>query len=71
MTDHDRPNQAANKEKAEPRPEDRGRGEATPPPNGDAGGGISNRSLDEELRNQERVPNRGEAEGDIEGASER
>jgi hypothetical protein len=45
--EHTRPNQAANKEPAE------GSRETT--------GGISNRPLDEEEENQERVPPRGDA----------
>lgn len=81
MTDQDRPNQAANpseggaplgkEEKAEgPRPPDTGRGEAIPPPDTDTAGGISNRSLDEEVRNQARVPERGETKGDVEQPTE-
>jgi hypothetical protein len=67
MADQDRPNQAANKEKAEgSRPAAGGRGEAMPPPETDTGSGITNRSLDEEVRNQERVPPRGESKEDVE-----
>jgi hypothetical protein len=51
MRDTDRPNQAANKEKAEGSREN-----AT-----DDAGGISNRPLSEEEGGQERLPRRGEA----------
>jgi hypothetical protein len=80
MADQDRPNQAASrggggappwkKDKAEgSRPQEAGRGEATPPDT-DTAGGISNRSLDEEVRNRERVPERGETKGDVEQPAE-
>ena len=67
MADQDRPNQAANKEKAEgSRPAEGGRGEAMPSPDTNTAGGITNRSLDEEVRSQDRVPPRGETKEDVE-----
>jgi hypothetical protein len=50
--DQDTPNEASNKEKAEGSRENTG---------GERGGGISNRPLDEEVENQDRVPPRGES----------
>ena len=52
----DTPNQAANKEPAE--------GSRETVNANEKGGGITNRSLEEERENQERVPPRGDAKGD-------
>ena len=72
MADQDRPNQNANKEKAEgerwsPEEEsavhsaDRDENPATQysDEDGDNAGGITNRPFQEEIRNQEEVPDRG------------
>lgn len=53
--DQTMPNQAANKEKAEGSRDN---------VNVDEGGGITNRPLEEEQENQNRVPPRGDAKGD-------
>jgi hypothetical protein len=75
MTDKDTPNRAANKDKAEgdrstaqqniavPNSEsstDRGYSDA----NGDNAGGITNRPLDEEVENQNALPERGLSQAD-------
>lgn len=68
--DRNTPNQAAKKSKAEGEPwqsepdtvEERDRSRVSEgPPERDEGGGITNRPLDEEMRNQDLVPDRGES----------
>lgn len=81
MADQDRPNQTSNKHKAE------GERPGVDRQTTDEPSGITNRPIDEEIENQERVPDRGEAkegahaghgpdrnrreEDDAEGRSER
>jgi hypothetical protein len=58
--DEDRPNQASNKEPAEGSRENVNTNDLPESSFGESGGGITNRPLEEEEENQERVPPRGE-----------
>jgi hypothetical protein len=72
--DPNTPNQASNKSKAEGEPwrseddtverQDRPRSSDDRMTEGDEAGGITNRPLDEEMDNQDRVPDRGQRKAD-------
>jgi hypothetical protein len=65
MTDMDRPDRAANKEKATAVPNSESSTErGYRDDNGDNAGGITNRPLDEEVENQNALPDRGLAQAD-------
>jgi hypothetical protein len=57
--DQDRPNRESNMEPAEGA-RDNARGSELPPESFGEGGGITNRPIEEETRNQEQVPPRGQ-----------
>jgi hypothetical protein len=69
--DEDRPNQASNKEKAEGSRENVNVNPESELPEssfGESGGGITNRPLEEEEQNQDRVPPRGERKDGAHGS---